>query len=114
MPSCARACEWPVASPSGRPVQTFQSVPPEYSTKRFSVPGASRVNSADNRVGPKRAVQSDGMRADAAFANELVCRQRTSSERVRNVEAHDLGEYLRGPRAEQHLEQDGVRRFFVR
>ena len=36
------------------------------------------------------------------------------AQRIGHVEPHDLGEDLRRPRAEQHLEQDGVRRFLVR
>ncbi len=93
MPSCARACDAPVASPSGKPVQIFHSVPPEYSTKRFSVPGASRVKQRRQPRGPEpadgvlghdaersaraqRAMQRDGMSANACCADELVGRQR--------------------------------------
>ena len=66
-------CDVPVSSPSGSPVHTFHSKPPEYSTKRFKVPGVLRVNSADSRVGPNRPTESSVTMPRAAHARSARC-----------------------------------------
>ena len=53
------------------------------------------------------------MSANSGVANELVGGLRSRGERIGHVEAHDLGEYFRGPCTEQHLEQHRVRRFLA-